>query len=430
MPRLKNKNPKLCINPRGQAYVRLSGQTYWLGSADDPKSETLYNELLGQWIAGGRQAPPDVIDDADDSTVVTVTEVALRYWQHARVRTPTKHNCIRQAMRTLRELYGSTPANAFGPKRLRLVRDRMVARDLTRIYINEQIAWIVRAFKWAGSHELISPSIYRHLQSLDNLKAGDGGRDSRNVTPVPRGHVRKIWPHLSTPVRGLVLLQRLTGARPGELINLRAIDIDINGDVWKTKLAKHKNTHRGKKRTLYFSPRAQRVLATFMRADRPVDAPLFSPKEAYREMMQRHATKGQRRRPNQKPNPRNTERTIGDAYCSEAYAKAISRACDRVWPLPEELQRGRIPGKRGGRIETEKEWRQRLGAKWQQVLDHRRANHWTPNQLRHEAATRLRARFGLELAALVLGHSSAVVTDAVYAERDERKILKVMRKSG
>ena len=33
--------------------------------------------------------------------------------------------------------------------------------------------------------------------------------------------------------------------------------------------------------------------------------------------------------------------------------------------------------------------------------------HWHPNQLRHNAATRLRREFGLDMARAVLGHSSA-----------------------
>jgi integrase len=50
---------------------------------------------------------------------------------------------------------------------------------------------------------------------------------------------------------------------------------------------------------------------------------------------------------------------------------------------------------------------------------------WHPNQLRHAAATRLRERFGLEAAQVVLGHSRADVTQ-VYAERDLTKAREVM----
>jgi len=47
-----------------------------------------------------------------------------------------------------------------------------------------------------------------------------------------------------------------------------------------------------------------------------------------------------------------------------------------------------------------------------------RAEHcWSPNQLRHTAATEIRQRFGLEAAQAALGHRAADVTQ-IYAERD------------
>ena len=54
---------------------------------------------------------------------------------------------------------------------------------------------------------------------------------------------------------------------------------------------------------------------------------------------------------------------------------------------------------------------------------------WTPNQLRHNAATTIRAEFGLEAAQIVLGHSSANITE-VYAERDLTKAAEVALKLG
>ena len=42
---------------------------------------------------------------------------------------------------------------------------------------------------------------------------------------------------------------------------------------------------------------------------------------------------------------------------------------------------------------------------------------WSPNQLRHAAATRIRRQYGLEAAQVVLGHSTASTTE-IYAERN------------
>ena len=42
----------------------------------------------------------------------------------------------------------------------------------------------------------------------------------------------------------------------------------------------------------------------------------------------------------------------------------------------------------------------------------------------------IRRIFGLEAAQVVLGHSSAQITDAVYAERDLQKVIEVIKKVG
>lgn len=49
---------------------------------------------------------------------------------------------------------------------------------------------------------------------------------------------------------------------------------------------------------------------------------------------------------------------------------------------------------------------------------------WAPNQLRHNAATIIRSRYGLEAAQTVLGHRNAKVTE-IYAERDAAKAREV-----
>ena len=54
---------------------------------------------------------------------------------------------------------------------------------------------------------------------------------------------------------------------------------------------------------------------------------------------------------------------------------------------------------------------------------------WHPNQLRHNAATRLRKEFGLDTARAVLGHSSTAVTE-VYAELDSEKAAAAMERVG
>ncbi len=54
---------------------------------------------------------------------------------------------------------------------------------------------------------------------------------------------------------------------------------------------------------------------------------------------------------------------------------------------------------------------------------------WTPNQLRHAAATKIREAYGLEAAQVILGHSSASTTQ-IYAERNLRLACDIAAKLG
>ncbi len=54
---------------------------------------------------------------------------------------------------------------------------------------------------------------------------------------------------------------------------------------------------------------------------------------------------------------------------------------------------------------------------------------WTPNALRHLAATKIRSRYGIEAARVALGHSDAGVT-LIYAERDLEAFRKIAEEIG
>ena len=90
-----------------------------------------------------------------------------------------------------------------------------------------------------------------------------------------------------------------------------------------------------------------------------------------------------RRRP--EPRPKQAPR---DRYDKNAYRQAIARACKRAG----------VP-------------------------------HWHPNQLRHNAATLVRQKYGIEIARQLLGHRSAAVTE-VYAEADAARVSQIMREIG
>ncbi len=111
-------------------------------------------------------------------------------------------------------------------------------------------------------------------------------------------------------------------------------------------------------------------------------------------------------------------RTAGDRYTANSYRRAIERACEVAFALPEPLRyvSKRIPKEqRGPLLKAAAEWR--------------KENCWHPNRLRHSAATEIRRHFGLEAVQVVLGHAHAAISE-VYAERDMTLGVEVMRKLG
>ncbi|MCY2953123.1 MAG: site-specific integrase [Planctomycetota bacterium] len=349
-------------------------------------------------------------------------------------------------LRVLTQMFGTTVATEFGPTKLRLVREAMVwgdatatppRRPWTRQSINKQIRRIAAVFRWAASQEMVPAAVCQALKTLEPLQRGQTtAKESEPIKPVSPEVVNAVRPFLSRQINALIDLQLLTGARGGELFSLRKGDIERSRRVWAFAPAEHKTASQGKIRRIYFGPQAQRVLRPFML--RPDTDYLFSPTEAEAERRhEMHVARkillscGNRPGRNVKESP---NRQPGDHYTKDSYCRAIHRACVRAFPIPAELAHRRVAGRKGGksrRWETDAELRKRLGEeKWVRRRNWIRQHHWHPHQLRHTAATVIRREFGLEAAQVALGHSSALVTDAVYAERDLAKVEEVMLKIG
>lgn len=431
---------------RAQALVTLTDSVtkrrrdYWLGEHGTPTSREAYHRVIAAWEANGRRLPRVRVDDtAAAGNATQIREILLEYYRWARGYYRVKHmHSLVCALQLLRKYFGSLPAEEFGPSKLRVLRDEMIRGDAnespprkpwSRKYINSQVQRIRHIFKWAAAREMAPVTVHQALCTLEPLKRGrTTARENTPVKPVPDHLLEGVRPILSTPVRAVVELQLLTGARPGELLQLRPMDIarDEQPSVWVYRPEKHKNAYREKERVIFFGPKAQEILEPFL-ANRPKTTHLFSPAEADQE--RREALRAARKTPLSCGNKPGSNRRLfpkckpSECYTTPAYHRAIQYACDRAFPPPEHLG----PEEN----ETKVDWTKRLTAEQQAELKAWRKSHrWHPHQLRHNAATLLRREFGLEAAQLALGHASAQITDAVYAERDRAKVVEIMRRIG
>lgn len=376
----------------GQAYVSINGQWQYLGKHGSDAAKAKYDRIIAEWLVNGRCIPvaPDEI---------TITELVNLFRQHAEehYRQPdgkpsSSLRNYQMVTRELREVYGYLAAAEFGPLKLRALREHFIGKDWSRGVINANIRLIRHIFRWAASRELIPIDSHTRLCAVEPLERGrTRARETDPVKPVPIEHVEAVLPLVSHQVAAMIRLQLFTGARCGELIGLRPIDLDMSGDVWTYTPTVHKTTYRGHSRTIYLGPKAQEVIRPLF-AGRPVDQPIFSAIEADQERRRRQheqritpASCGNNVGTNRKRNPATKP---GSRYDLASYRRAIARACVKAG----------VP-------------------------------HWHPHQLRHNAATELRKQFGLESARIILGHKSALITE-IYAEQDHSKALEVMKRIG
>jgi integrase len=382
--------------PTGQARVIIRGKHHYLGRYGTPESLEKYHRVVAQHVRTPTSSrKSDRGGDTRQSP--SIDEVIYAYWRfvegyYVRNGKPSDR-CyhIRLALRPLRKLYGSTLAKEFGPRKLKNVREQMIVdgleggRSLNRGYVNDHTGIIKRMFRWAVGEELVPVDVYRALETVDSIHKGRDSRlkESRKIKPAPRKHVQVVLGQVSPHIRAMIELQLCTGMRPDEVTIMRPQDIDDGGDVWTYIPDSHKMEHKDIERVILLGPTAQRILQPWM-ARKP-DVYLFSPREAYE-----HALARQTKRPQATGRKREYRyaRMLRDHYDDETYCQAVERACARAG----------IP-------------------------------RWTPGQLRHNAATRIRRKYGLEAARLVLGHRSASTTE-IYAEKDMTEAVRIVKDLG
>lgn len=408
--------------PSGKSlgFVVLDGQRHYLGAWNSPESKEAYRRLIAEWLTSDplvrAMKGHTATVRAASSHAPTVAELAAAYlrWCDSYYRTPDgqptgEASQIERALKPLLDLYASQPAAEIGPRALKAVIGEMIKADRVRTGINQSVGRIKRMFRWGASEQIIPPSVHAGLAAVRGLAYGrSAARESEPVRPVSDETIEATIPFLPGPVAVMVKLQRLTGCRPGELLDLRPCDLDTSGKVWTVTLDRHKTRHHGHDRVLYFGRRARAVLKPLME-NRAPHQPLFSPRDAERERLEkrRAARKtplscGNRPGSNRVAEPK---RYPGEKYTVTSYARAIARGIERA------NQKREAEAKKRG------------------IEKFARIEHWHPHRIRHTVATELRRRHGLEAARALLGHKSITVSQH-YAEADERLAMALARQAG
>ena len=427
MPRLTNSVPKYRHHKAsGQAIVTLDGQDFYLGPHDSRPSRREYDRIVGEWQQNGRRLPQTGQHHTLTMAMLmnAYRKFAAGYYVKNGQPTDTIQG-INAMLKLVRASYTHTRVIDFGPLALKALQSQMIESGSSRRYINDHLHRIRRMFKWAAGSEMIPFEVYQRLTTVDGLRKGrTDARETAPIPPVADDVVEQTLPHLPAVVADMVRFQRLCGSRPGEVCILRPCDVDTSGDVWKYVPESHKTEHHGKDRIIVIGPKAQEILRPYLLRDSQAYCfcPADSERKRRREQHEQRVTPlkyGNRPGSNRKRKPK---RSAGDNYTNDSYRRAIHRACDAAFQASKPLARLEK--------ETSKRWRERLTLNQRDELAAWQAeNRWSPNQLRHTAATEIRRQFGLEAAQVTLGHSNANVTQ-IYAERDLSKAADIMRQVG
>ena len=365
--------PQYCLHkPTGRAYVTLNGQRIYLGPHDSRESRQRYQDLVQAFLTA-RQVELEAEGHREVGTV-TIAELAWKYWQYAQgyYRLPNGQPTgqlpgVKIALAWLRTVGDATLAASFGPRALKTLRSEMIAAGHSRRYINDNVDRIRRAYRWATSEEMIPVSVYETLRTVPRLRRGrEGTREAVPKGPIADEVVEATLPFVSPQVSELIQLQRLTGARPGEMLALRPADVDRSGEVWFYRPEHHKTAHHGKTREIAIGPRGQRILAPYLAKTEPTERCFPIRRDSY----------------------------------TNAVARGVRRANHARTVIAEET---------GGDFEE--------------------IPHWSPVQLRKAFATEVRQRQGLDAAQVALGHSHAAVTE-IYAEANREHAVEVAKALG
>lgn len=347
----------------GSGRVKIDGVDYYLGPIATAMPR--FERLVKRWRWNDCSMPPL----SEDGKVLTVSRMvrAFTLWAakpverkgQTRHRFTAKHlDNYDRALAPLLQHFGWLPAGLMTVEELKEVRGTWIDDDLRTSTINSRVGLIVRVFRWAVGEMMIPSSTYVGLTTLSALRPGEELLPApRKVKPVAWADVNGILPHLPTPVAAMVRLQWLTGMRPGEVVLMRWADIDEGfGAVDGV-------------RVWAFYPLTHKL--SRIGKDRVI--PLGP--EAQRILVAH-------RKPDESSwlfSPSDVRKRLdwGDRYSTQSYGNAIRQVAKRL-DLPK----------------------------------------WSPNQLRHAAATAADEALGIEAAKQLLGHADSAMTENYVTRRN------------
>jgi integrase len=393
MPRKKSETPVPHLHkPSGQARIFLDGRYHYLGKWRSQEADDAYRKILAERILG---------IDGIPRTGYTVSELVAKfllwakgYYVTTSGRSTGSFERYVLIVKPLVALFGSLPANDFGPMKLKTLRQEMISSGLARKTVNDRISLLRTLFKWGVENEMVNAAVHQALRCVRSLEAGKTAAPDRPPVPsVDTPIVLQTLRHCHKTIADMIRVQLLTGMRPGEVCLMRPCDIDQSEEIWIYIPFEYKTQSKKKFRPIPITPECQGILTPYlMELEATPEGYLFSPKSAMQMILLDRSRKRKTKLPSARTRRKteNPRRPPGDRYGSHSYRRAVCAA----------IRRAGVPL-------------------------------WSPNRLRHTTATEVHEKLGPEAAQLLLGHSSVTTTE-IYIDKDAllNKEIKKAREVG
>jgi len=393
----------------GQARVKFGHHHVYLGVYGTDAAKAKYDTTIGLWLGNGRRWPPP---GASYKTIADLGDAYVAHCIGYYVKAGKTTNIAWDTKRAFEHLYRAGASQCapedFGPLALKGYQ-RWLAKEpnqrWSRSTINRYVRLVTQMIKWAVSEELIDASVYNAIQTVRPLPKGRQiaidvpiAREGRKVTDIPDEHVQAVLGKVSPTIAAMIRLQLDSAMRPRELCTIRLADIrrvEVDGrtiGIYRVDPDINKAEHHGRDRIAAITANGlvelDRFVATMGEVDRC--GYLFSPQRAMQSLgKQRRKSRTSKPWPSHDPDTRRehreqTAREYGDRYTVGSYRRSIHRACESVG-----------------------------------------IDKWSPNQLRHTAATRIAHNSGILIAQTLLGHAD-IKTTLRYAHTSEQRAIEAV----
>ena len=205
MPRLKKRLPRLCRD-RKLAISWHNGKRIYHGLWGTPEADRNYRRFLAALLENttlpvqtGRDSP------TREGSDVLVSELAISFLDSIEPQMDkSEYLLFKYAVGYLVEVYGELAVNEFSPKKLKIVRSRMIKTGtLCRGTVNKYISKIRRLFTWGVGEEIVQSTVSDSLKAVKDLRKGEEGtfdHPEREAVPQWVVEVMAYFTRCDTPL--------------------------------------------------------------------------------------------------------------------------------------------------------------------------------------------------------------------------------------